>query len=69
MQILLLLDREEFPLENYPQSEILKNNRSAFEQGWRNYAGENEFQIKRLVRILEIWDQMVNVSETWEKQT
>lgn len=63
MRILVLLHREKFPLESYPQPEILKTNRSAFEQGWRNYAGDNAFQNERLRNILEIWDEMVSVSE------
>ena len=66
MKILLLLHREDFPLENYPRSAILNNNRSQFEEGWREYAAENVFQLKRLETILALWDELTAVSKAWE---
>lgn len=68
IHILLLLHREKYPLENFPKSEILKSNRPKFESGWISYAEGNEYQLKRLKKILEIWDKLVEISEDWEQR-
>ena len=65
--ILMTLLRAGFPIGRLPQSSLLKQHRESFVKKWREYAGGDEFQEKRLTKILEIWDEMTRVAEAEEQ--
>ena len=66
--ILMTLVEAEFPIETLPDSKILKKHRSSFIKQWRKNAEGNEFQLARLAKIIEVWDQMIKVSKAHEKR-
>ncbi|MEM7011234.1 MAG: hypothetical protein AAF585_07090 [Verrucomicrobiota bacterium] len=58
--------KAEFPVEALPKSEVLKGEREKFVDRWREYAKGDEFQIERLTKILDAWDEMISISVAHE---
>lgn len=68
MEIYLALHAQKLPMENFPNPEILIENRPKFKAAWKEYTKSDPDFDDRLKEIMRLWKRVIKVTTKLHKK-